>query len=272
MEDNLYKCPIDGCNKNFRKENLLQMHVKHYHPEYSKFLGSTPNVADLAYARTIGESIVDVTPKKSSNNYMDKINKSEKRKVAYNQAPGPSNQQYSSSPLLGNSSADLATHEKLLGLPLRDDLKFEMMSPMSSASFEIDDESGKKAEAACAMSPGALFDLKIREEKTQIGIKTLLPVRPAISATDTSRSKLMDEYFNPDKGKGSRKRHQTDYNFEQPRNKGRPGKSSKKFLNLYLARISMNVRTDDSCLVPLNIDFRIPVDNYLGIGRNLSIR
>lgn len=33
------------------------MHVKHYHPEYTKFLDSTPNVADLAYARTVGENL-----------------------------------------------------------------------------------------------------------------------------------------------------------------------------------------------------------------------
>jgi hypothetical protein len=39
------------------------MHLKHYHPEYNKFMGSTPNVADLAYARTIGESIDDLMPK-----------------------------------------------------------------------------------------------------------------------------------------------------------------------------------------------------------------
>ncbi|GJQ67326.1 hypothetical protein Trydic_g8225 [Trypoxylus dichotomus] len=55
--DNAYKCPIEGCGKNFRRENLAQMHVKHYHPEYTKFLDSTPNVADLAYARTVGESL-----------------------------------------------------------------------------------------------------------------------------------------------------------------------------------------------------------------------
>lgn len=33
------------------------MHMKHYHPEYKDVLSSTPNVADLAYARTIGENI-----------------------------------------------------------------------------------------------------------------------------------------------------------------------------------------------------------------------
>lgn len=55
--DNAFKCPIEGCGKSFRKENLAQMHVKHYHPEYTKFLDFTPNVADLAYARTVGEAL-----------------------------------------------------------------------------------------------------------------------------------------------------------------------------------------------------------------------
>lgn len=40
------------------------MHVKHYHPEFSKMIGSTPNVADLAYARTVGGPIEDYTPKR----------------------------------------------------------------------------------------------------------------------------------------------------------------------------------------------------------------
>lgn len=57
MVDDAFKCPIDGCGKSFRKENLAQMHVKHYHPEYTKFLDFTPNVADLAYARTVGEAL-----------------------------------------------------------------------------------------------------------------------------------------------------------------------------------------------------------------------
>lgn len=33
------------------------MHIKHYHREYRNMLSSTPNVADLAYARTVGENI-----------------------------------------------------------------------------------------------------------------------------------------------------------------------------------------------------------------------
>lgn len=63
-ENNSYKCPIEGCGKNFRRENLAQMHIKHYHPEYSKLIGSTPNVADLAYARTVGENIDEILPPK----------------------------------------------------------------------------------------------------------------------------------------------------------------------------------------------------------------
>jgi hypothetical protein len=63
------------------------MHLKHYHPEYNKFMGSTPNVADLAYARTIGESIDDLMPKSrysgvgafavGSTSFPEKTNRSE---------------------------------------------------------------------------------------------------------------------------------------------------------------------------------------------------
>jgi hypothetical protein len=63
------------------------MHLKHYHPEYNKFMGSTPNVADLAYARTIGESIDDLMPKSrytgvgsvgvSGTSYSEKANRFE---------------------------------------------------------------------------------------------------------------------------------------------------------------------------------------------------
>ncbi|KAF5288026.1 hypothetical protein FQA39_LY15555 [Lamprigera yunnana] len=60
-----YKCPIEGCEKSFRRKNLAQMHVKHYHPKYTKYLESTPNVADLAYARTVGESL-DKSPDRTT--------------------------------------------------------------------------------------------------------------------------------------------------------------------------------------------------------------
>ncbi|KAK3921180.1 PHD finger protein 20-like protein 1 [Frankliniella fusca] len=72
-----YICPKDGCGKRFRKENLLQMHIKHYHPEYTAFMGSTPNVADLAYARTVGESATDAPNRNrpGQSSFMEKLEK-----------------------------------------------------------------------------------------------------------------------------------------------------------------------------------------------------
>lgn len=60
------------------------MHVKHYHAEYNQILGTTPNVADLAYARTVGQSIDDVSP---STSFLDKLNQLEKQKAAASQSP-----------------------------------------------------------------------------------------------------------------------------------------------------------------------------------------
>lgn len=42
------------------------MHMKHYHPEFSKFLDYTPSVTDLAYARTVGSMEQGDTPPQSS--------------------------------------------------------------------------------------------------------------------------------------------------------------------------------------------------------------
>ncbi|XP_073985236.1 PHD finger protein MBD-R2 isoform X3 [Rhodnius prolixus] len=48
----IWRCPKQGCDKKFRKENLLQMHIKHYHVEFTALVGSAPNVVDLACARS----------------------------------------------------------------------------------------------------------------------------------------------------------------------------------------------------------------------------
>ncbi|KAL9889952.1 PHD finger protein MBD-R2 isoform 1-T3 [Glossina fuscipes fuscipes] len=50
--DNLFRCPQEGCSKNFRKENHLQIHVKHYHQDLNKLLGSCPKMQELAEKRT----------------------------------------------------------------------------------------------------------------------------------------------------------------------------------------------------------------------------
>lgn len=54
IKDNLYHCPNEGCNKTFRKENIFQIHVKHYHPDLMTQIGECPNMAELAYFRTKG--------------------------------------------------------------------------------------------------------------------------------------------------------------------------------------------------------------------------
>ncbi|XP_046414567.1 PHD finger protein 20 isoform X2 [Neodiprion fabricii] len=206
MEDSAYKCPKEGCNKNFRKENLLQMHIKHYHPEYSKFLGSTPNVADLAYARTIGESIEDIIPKKQ-NNFMEKINKFEKKKATQEKQ-------------IPENESDVIRPEKIVNV--KEDSKSEVASPSSRKSIDVDEDIIKNREASCAMSPGTLFDLKVRDEKVQTGIKTLLPVRsvtttplPSNCVTELQkldRSKSLDEPSIQEKGKTIRKRQTSEYN------------------------------------------------------------
>ncbi|CAD6235848.1 GSCOCG00008011001-RA-CDS [Cotesia congregata] len=207
MEDSAYKCPKEGCSKTFRKENLLQMHIKHYHPEFSKYLGSTPNVADLAYARTIGEPIIDGTPKKSNSNYSH----SDKFSTPL------AHQSFAASSPLSVASPDMSQIDHPMN-GLKDDIKSDLMSPCSNASLDIDDEMAKKSDGSCAMSPGTLFDLKSREEKTQAGIKTLLPLRPAnsVDTTRLDRSKSLDDTFNADRGQ--RKRQLSEYKKQKKKN------------------------------------------------------
>lgn len=200
MEDSAYKCPKEGCNKNFRKENLLQMHIKHYHPEYSKFMGSTPNVADLAYARTIGESIDDIIPKKSSN-FMDRLNKGEKRKS-------------DKLPLLQPAMSPMANHSPMSSAPSPtpptleaegDKQSFGMFRDEFKSEFLSDGHFGLKSESA--ISPGTAFDLRSKEERSQSGIKTLLPVRSA----DLKDRRLLDEQVFGDRSRDNRKRQHSDY-------------------------------------------------------------
>lgn len=50
--NNNYYCPSESCDKTFRKENHLQLHIKHYHDDLAKLMGECPNMEDLAYLRT----------------------------------------------------------------------------------------------------------------------------------------------------------------------------------------------------------------------------
>lgn len=53
--DGFWKCPLNGCGKNFRKDSLLKMHLKHYHPEL-KVTRGIANVVQMAQARTAFEN------------------------------------------------------------------------------------------------------------------------------------------------------------------------------------------------------------------------
>lgn len=64
VEGKVWGCPKSDCSKKFRKENLLQMHIKHYHRELSELAGSAPNVVDLALARTSADGIFTSEPSK----------------------------------------------------------------------------------------------------------------------------------------------------------------------------------------------------------------
>lgn len=247
MEDSAYKCPKEGCNKNFRKENLLQMHIKHYHPEYSKFLGSTPKVEDLAYARTIGESIEDIIPKKSTP-FLEKINKiGKKRSLTDKLSPilqpalntaQPASPSISA-PLVPELEEETDQSEKCIDLQ-KDDIKIETMSPVSSHSMELDDDIEKKRENAGAMSPTTLFDMKVKEEKTQVGIKTLLPVRPPtiLESQKVDRTKPVDEIMHNERAKSSKKK-QSEYTIHLPA-KGKKRYGIFIFINKHLVLRCLN--------------------------------
>ncbi|XP_015180714.1 PREDICTED: uncharacterized protein LOC107068609 isoform X4 [Polistes dominula] len=224
MEDSAYKCPKQGCNKTFRKENLLQMHIKHYHPEYSKFLGSTPNVADLAYARTIGESIEDIIPKKSTP-LSDKVHKFGKKKASQERSPATLTQSglnfvQPSSPFVFEEQEDEVNHVEKFNDLHKEDNKLEAMSPISNRSIEMDEDIEKRKENSCAMSPDTLFGIQIREERSEkVGIKTLLPVvRPPVTSEvqRVDRSKSLDDSLHTEKGKGQRKRQLSEYSSDVP--------------------------------------------------------
>lgn len=225
MEDSAYKCPKEGCNKNFRKENLLQMHIKHYHPEYSKFLGSTPKVEDLAYARTIGESIEDIIPKKSTT-FLEKLNKSAKKKSFPEKSSSTLlqtalNTMQPTSPSIPGSmmpeEEEMDQSEKFNDSQ-KEDMKIETMSPISNHSMEIDDDIERKRENVCALSPGTLFDMKVKEEKAQGGIKTLLPVRPVTTSEvqRADRMKTLDDVAHGERVKSQKRRQLTEHSMDLP--------------------------------------------------------
>ncbi|KAJ8664725.1 hypothetical protein QAD02_006387 [Eretmocerus hayati] len=163
MEDSSFKCPKAGCNKNFRNEHLLQMHIKHYHPEYSKLLGSLPKVADLAYARTTGESIEDLLPRKPRTNLH----------------PSQSTNSISQ-PMTPATDTD----------PNLSECENRYEHRVTGDSFSAPEDNSSEQSNSYSMSPGTLFDMRIKEERTRTGIKTLPPVRHSIASEVVSNEQL----------------------------------------------------------------------------------
>lgn len=77
--NNLFHCPDQQCNKTFRKENHLQIHIKHYHDDLAKLMGVCPKMSDLAYLRTMGQPTEDVVPKNQIPNaqFFEKVYQSD---------------------------------------------------------------------------------------------------------------------------------------------------------------------------------------------------
>lgn len=118
--NNLYRCPKEGCFKNFRKEINLQMHVKHYHDELSKQLGVCPNMTDLAYFRTVGNSIDDMVPKVPAAGSDTPAKRTDSIKIEIKEEP---NALVTSTPI---TAQEQRIHEILKRKP-DSDIKFEDM-------------------------------------------------------------------------------------------------------------------------------------------------
>jgi len=71
------RCPLKNCNKLFRNEKLLQMHVKHYHPEYNQLVAHSPSVTDLAFHRTrLGQNFQEL---ETGGTFQETLKKAERK-------------------------------------------------------------------------------------------------------------------------------------------------------------------------------------------------
>lgn len=117
--ENLFRCPQEGCLKNFRKENHLQIHIKHYHEDLAKLLGVCPNMTDLAYLRTAsntggGQMVEEPIPKNHLTNsqFFEKVHQNDiqakniRRSIGLTSPPviNTSPQQQSTTPSLNAST------------------------------------------------------------------------------------------------------------------------------------------------------------------------
>lgn len=162
------------------------MHVKHYHPKFTKFLDSTPNVADLAYARTVGESL-DRSPG------LDKpkpvvINK----QIQKTSTPKASNSKLPQSPSLPSTPTEPEINEPSTKTKDSEIIKLLNSKPFDSIKKE---DSSQTQAIPSGLPPNMYPDIKLKDllmrsegipKKNDVnlksnsrptgGIKTLLPV------------------------------------------------------------------------------------------------
>ncbi|ALC46364.1 MBD-R2 [Drosophila busckii] len=62
ITDNLFVCPQTDCGKTYRKEDVLQIHIRHYHGELAQHLSHCPKMQELAVKRTHPSSIEQNEP------------------------------------------------------------------------------------------------------------------------------------------------------------------------------------------------------------------
>ncbi|KAL7302073.1 hypothetical protein TKK_0005303 [Trichogramma kaykai] len=153
-EDGALKCP-KGC-KSFRTENFIKKHIRNYHKELVPYLDNlTPNVADLAYARTGGKPVENVVSKKSRQQTLPRNHVK----------------------LRTSSSCDIKEIPKAESeIQTKIDIKAER------GNSNHEDSLSKISNLnSCTESPGTLFAMRKKDKKPHTGIKVLLPVRHSLS-------------------------------------------------------------------------------------------
>lgn len=140
--NNNYHCPGESCDKIFRKENHLQIHIKHYHEDLAKLMGECPNMEDLAYLRTTVDE-AEITLVKSTRK--SGVSREKSRKSDLNESFKELHSFKSESPetkLLSQRSPILeeALKAPLLTTPIKQekdlDTKMEQLTPNSLRTFD----------------------------------------------------------------------------------------------------------------------------------------
>lgn len=175
-----YECPIEGCGKNFRRENLALMHVKHYHSEYTKYLDSTPNVADLAYARTVGENL-DKSPGSSKPS-------TPKQPIEKLPVKLPKTPVTETKGICGTSPSTEARYKDSEIIKLLNQKSTEVEKDIQPLSSDLDSKVYPDGKLLSLLTKSSDTPMKDDTNLKQLvtsrpvhGIKTLLPVRPASS-------------------------------------------------------------------------------------------